>query len=93
MDEDSVKQTLAWRIVRQLVDHVYGSDEKMSSDDFLTVYRAFAGAGGSWEAFIQGDIKAVALLESALDSFIRIRNTMRVAARVARACDGQYRSS
>ncbi len=47
MGEDSVKQTLAWRIVRPLVDHVYGSDEKMSSDDFLTVYRAFAGGLGA----------------------------------------------
>lgn len=92
MSDDSVKQTVAFRIVRQIVDHVYGSDEKVSSEEFLQVYRMFNGAGGSWEGLINGDMKAVSLLEGALDRFIRWRNTMRMASRVVRAFDAQYRS-
>lgn len=92
MGEDSVKQTIAWRIVRQITDHVYGSDEKISSEEFLHVYRMFSGAGGSWEGLIRGDMKSVAILEGALDRFLRFRNTMRMASRVVRAFDAQYRS-
>ena len=38
-------------------------------------------------------MKSVAILEGALDRFIRYRNTMRMAARVVRAFDAQYRST
>ena len=92
-DESAVKNTVAFKIVRQIVDHVYGSDEKVSADEFLHVYRIFNGAGGSWEGLIGGDMKSVAVLEGAIDRFIKWRNTFRVACRVAAAFDGQYRSS
>jgi hypothetical protein len=92
-DDDSVKQTVAFRIVRQSTDHVYGSDEKISPEEFLSIYRMFSGAGGSWEGLVKGDMKSVTLLEGALDRLIRWRNTMRMAARVVRAYDAQYRST
>jgi hypothetical protein len=92
-DESAVKNTVAFRIVRQIVDHVYGADEKISPEEFLNVYRIFNGAGGSWEGLIDGDMKSVAILEGALDRFIRFRNTMKIASRVAKSFDGQYRSS
>ena len=91
-DESAVKQTVAYRIVRQIVDHVYGPDEKVSPEEFLHVYRIFNGAGGSWRELIGGDMRSVAILEGALERFIKWRNTFRVACRVARASDGQYRS-
>lgn len=91
MSDDSVKQTLAYRIVRQIVDHVYGSDETVSPEEFLHVYHVFNGAGGSWEAVVNGDMHAVALLEGAIDRFLKWRNTMRMAVRVVRAFDAQYR--
>lgn len=93
VDDDSVKQTLAWRIVRQIVDHIYGSDEKVSAEEFMQVYRMFVGAGGSWEGLIDGDMKSVALLEGAIDRFIRLRNTLRMAMRVSLSFDSQYRPS
>lgn len=92
-DESAVKNTVAFRIVRQIVDHVYGSDEKVTPEDFLHVYRMFHGAGGSWEGLIGGDMKSVAILEGALDRFIRFRNTLKIASRVAKSFGGQYRSS
>jgi hypothetical protein len=91
-DESAVKNTVAYRIVRQIADHVYGPDEKVSSEEFLHVYRMFNGAGGSWEGLIGGDMKSVAILEGALERFIKWRNTFKVACRVAHAFDGQYRS-
>lgn len=92
-DESAVKNTVAYRIVRQIVDHVYGPDEKVTPEEFLHVYRIFNGAGGSWEGLIGGDMRSVAMLEGALDRFIKWRNTFRVASRVAKAFSGQYRSS
>lgn len=92
MSDDIVKETVAYRVCRQIVDHVYGSEEKLSSEEFLQVYRIFHGAGGSWEGVIRGDLHAVNLLEGALDRFMRWRNTWRVAVRVAAASGGQYRS-
>ena len=89
MSDDPVKQTVAYKIVGQIVDHVYGSDEKIEPDEFLHVYRIFNGAGGSWEGLIRGDMRSVALLEGALDRFIKWRKTFKVACRVAAR---QYRS-
>jgi len=90
-DESAVKKTVAYKIVRQIVDHVYGSDEKVSPEEFLHVYRIFNGAGGSWEGLIGGDMKSVAILEGAIDRFIKWRNTFRIACRVTLAFGGQYR--
>lgn len=92
MSDSPVKQTVAYKIVRQIVDHVYGSDEEVTPDDFMSVYRIFNGAGGSWEGIIRGDMHSIAVLEGALDRFIRFRNTMRMASRVAASFGGQYRS-
>ena len=89
MSDDIVKQTVAYRVCRQIVDHVYGSDEKLSPDEFLQVYRMFNGAGGSWEAVVRGDLHAITLLEGAIDRLFRWRNTWRVALRVAASSNGQ----
>lgn len=92
MSDSPVKQTVAYRIVGQFVDHIYGHDEKVSEEEFIHVFRIFMGAGGSWEAIIDGDMRSVALLEGALDRFIRWRNTFRTASRVALRPYRQYRS-
>src|SRR5262249_14655625 len=70
VDDKAVKNTVAYRIVGQIVDHVYGPDEKVTPEEFLHVYRIFNGAGGSWEGLIGGDMKSVAILEGALERFI-----------------------
>lgn len=85
MSDSPVKQTVAWKIVKQIVDHVYGSKEKLDDAEFLHVYRIFCGAGGSWEAVMAGDLDEIVRLEGSIERFLKWRNTMRVARRVAGA--------
>lgn len=92
VSESLVKQTVAYKIVRQIVDHVYGSDEKISSKDFIHIYRVFIGIGGNWERLIDGDMKSVALLEEVLDRFLKQRTTSKTASYIALKTYNQYRS-
>jgi hypothetical protein len=82
MADSVVKETIAYKIVRQIVDHVWG-DEDLSDREFLSICAGFRLRGGSWEAVVRGDMRSVEALEDSIDSFMEARSIARVAARVA----------
>ena len=47
-----IKDTTAYIITRQVMDHVYGDDEKLSSEDFVVIFKIYLGRGGSWEGLM-----------------------------------------
>jgi len=83
MAEAGLKDTTAYKIVRQITDHIYGPDEKLSSKDFVQLYSMYRSAGGSWEKLMDGDIGCVKIIEDVLDEFMQNRQMAKVASRVA----------
>jgi len=83
MEGAGVKDTTAYRIVRQIADHVYGPDEKISGKEFGEIYRSYLLGGGSWERLMDGDMGCVKIIEDVLESFMHGRSLKRIAFRVA----------
>ncbi len=89
MDGAGVKDTTAYKIVRQIVDHVYGSDEKVSNKEFVDIYRRYVAAGGSWERLMDGDMGCVKIIEDVLGEFMDARRIRKIALRVAFPAGGR----
>ncbi len=83
MGDVTVKDTTAYKIVRQITDHVYGPDEKLSPEDFVKIYHDYGSRGGSWEKLMDGDMGCVKIIEDSIDTFVKGRRLGRIAARVA----------
>lgn len=83
MDDAGVKDTTAYRISRQIMDHIYGEDEEMSDADFVGVYKDFHRRGGSWQALMGGDMRSVKVIEDSIEALVKSRGLGAIAARVA----------
>jgi hypothetical protein len=83
MKEPGIKDTTAFKIVRQITDHVYGPETKISDEDFVHIFHDYGTRGGSWERLMDGDMGCVKIVEDAIDSFVKGRQTASIAARVA----------
>ncbi len=68
-----VKDTTAFRVMRQITDHTWGSDVDLSDDDVVYVCRSFSSFGGTWEALLGGDMRSIEALEKAIDSLVAPR--------------------
>jgi len=79
--EAGVKDTAAYRIIRQITDHTWGSDSDLSDEDVVTICRSFWARGGSWEALLGGDMASVGHLERSVDELLAPR-------KMDEACDG-----
>lgn len=78
-----MKDTAAYRIVRQIVDHTWGPDAKLDDKEFLQILTGFQRRGGSWERLMGGDMGCVKYLEDSIDNFMKVRDLMKVAAVIA----------
>ena len=76
MDESGLRDTIAYRIVRQILDHVY-PDQKMTNPEFMSIFRTFSDVGGSWEDLIVGSPKSYEMLMDVLKAFVKVKNTIR----------------
>ena len=65
-----VKDTAAYRVIRQITDHTWGSETDLSDQDVVTLCRSFWSRGGSWEALFGGDMASVVHLEGAIDDLV-----------------------
>jgi hypothetical protein len=83
MEDLGPKDTAAHRVIRQMVDHTWGPDEKISDQDLVLICRSFRDRGGSWKGLMDGDISFVTMLEDAIDSLVNGRNLARMAVRLA----------
>ena len=74
MDVD-YKDTVAYKIFRQVLDHTWGHEEKISSEDLIELYKTYMSNGGSWVDIMNGDMNCVKILENTLDSFVKQRQS------------------
>jgi hypothetical protein len=59
LDRDEPRPLIfSHRILRQLVDHLVGVEFVTEDSDYLAMRVAFRKQGGSWEKFINGDLKS-----------------------------------
>ncbi len=65
-----VKDTAAYRIIRQITDHVWGSETDLDDDDVVGVCLSFWRRGGSWESLLSGDMRSFGHLEEAIDELV-----------------------
>jgi hypothetical protein len=68
--EFGVKDTAAYRIIRQITDHTWGSDVDYSDEDVVSLCRGFSRRGGSWESLMSGDMGSIVHLEAAIDDMV-----------------------
>ena len=83
MKTPGVKDTVAFKIVRQITDHVYGPDTKISNEDFVKIFHDYASRGGSWERLMNGDMGCVKIIEDTIDTFLETRRVASIASKVA----------
>lgn len=69
----TIEDTAAWKITRQLVDHIFGSDTDVSDDEFIFIYRVFLSRGGSWKDLMDGDTRIIIMLQKVLEDFFKVR--------------------
>jgi hypothetical protein len=74
VERAGIKDTTAYKITRQMMDHIYGEDEKISSDEFVVIFNIYMNRGGTWEGIMAGDMKNAKILEDILEAFINYRS-------------------
>jgi len=77
-----MEDTAAFKIVRQMVNHSWGSDEDISEEELIKISRDFRASGGSWQRLMDGDIAAVDILEDVIDDLINNRNLAKIASKI-----------
>lgn len=65
-----IKDTAAWRIIEQVLEHTWGGDYDMGSDAVLSVCDGFVKGGGSWRGLMEGDSDSISLLEKCIGKVI-----------------------
>jgi hypothetical protein len=78
-----IQDTAAYKIIRQVVNHTWGSEEDLNDDDVIAVSRDFHANGGSWERLMDGDASSVTILENAIDDLINNRRLAKIAHKIA----------
>jgi hypothetical protein len=82
MNDISMEDTAAYKIVRQVVNHTWGSDEDISEEELVIISKKFHANGGSWQRLMDGDIKSVNILEEVIDELINNRNLSKIATKI-----------
>ena len=83
MDGSGVKDTTAYKIIRQMTDHVWGADEKLPDEAVLSICRLFSGRRGSWQLLMNGSMDEAVRLEDCIAAVVKYRRGSIVAARIA----------
>lgn len=91
MADSGIKDTTAYKIIRQMTDHIYGSDEKYEDSDIVAICRLFGKRQGSWEALMGGSMDDAVRLEDAIGSVIKYRRGEIVAAKIATSLANRVR--
>lgn len=70
----SVKDTTAYAVVEQIIDHNWTAKHKLADDEFLSLCLAFEKSNGSWSGLMDGDIGQVVKLTTLIEDLINLKN-------------------
>lgn len=79
----SLFDTAAFKIVRQMLDHAWGSDEELEDGDLLSILDSFRASGGLWQGVISGSTADIQKLDDVIGSYVQARSMALIASRVA----------
>jgi hypothetical protein len=74
MGDFGIQETTAYKVTRQVLDHIYGPDQEMTNDEFVIVFRAYLSRGGTWEGVMDDSIDCFKILEDTLSDFVNAKN-------------------
>ena len=78
-----LKDTAAWHVIEQLLEHVWGSDEDLDDEETLVVCKLFHKSGGKWRGIMDGDPRHVEILEECINNMLQARKFKKIALRIS----------
>lgn len=72
MNKDTAQKTISFQIMRSMIDHIFGKEINLSTNDFLRVYNLYNENGGKWEVLVSGDMDSFMMLKDILESFVEV---------------------
>lgn len=69
MDEKNVPKVFANRVIRQLVDHMFGEDLVTEKQDFMVMRTAFRSLGGKWDLINKGSLPQLEMLKQVVTTW------------------------
>jgi hypothetical protein len=82
MYEFNLKDTAAYKVVDQMISHMWGG-EKWEERDLMGVYKLFCRRHGSWQGIMEGDPSQFQLLEQTIGDYINYRDLLKAANNIA----------
>ena len=73
MSNKATEHMISYKIVSQILDHVYDAKDDLTDNDFVYIYRAFLRSGGNWQSLIIGDMRCFQILKGILESWVEIK--------------------
>lgn len=71
MESSGIKDTTAYSIIREMIDHLFNTDKDLENEDVLWICKAFQESGGSWERIVRGSTGDMTVLEKIIDIFLQ----------------------
>jgi hypothetical protein len=72
-----ITNTTAYRVIREVVDHVFDPDTEIEDDDVIGICDIFRDLNGSWEMLMGGDMDEYQKLENAIESRLSLNQMAR----------------
>jgi hypothetical protein len=79
----SLSDTAAFKIIRQMMDHAWGSDEELEDGDLVFILDGFRSAGGSWQGVLSGSTVDLQKLDDVIESYVQARALAIIATRIS----------
>lgn len=73
MEDLGLQDTFAYRIIKQIMDHTWSDESKLSDTEVIYVYHRFSNGGGSWQKLMDGSIEEIKTLEDAIKDLLNVR--------------------
>ena len=86
MNGIKLKDTIAYKIINQIIDHVLPLDSSnldLDINDFQNIIDSFGNTGGSWFELINGNLDHVVILEKKIVEYIDDRKLDGIARRLS----------
>lgn len=83
MRSASINDTAAYKIIRQITDHIWGSETKLSDERLIAICQLFRSRGFDWQSLMDGSMSALVGLEKCIESVIKYGRIAVIASVVA----------
>jgi len=79
----NIKDTTAYKVVRQMVDHIWGSDQELLDEQFVAIYKLFKIRGNDWKDLMDGSMDSAVHLEECIEAVLKYKKIEKIALAVA----------